>query len=152
MTHALMESRHGLIIIDLETTQATGRAECEAPLNMAHRQCLRRRPTLSTGKVYDRTNFVRAPRGFCIRPRIATKRQHSAVVGHTSRRATRAVSLQCRKRIEEGLGWAKTAGGPRKTRLIGRPKVSVKSLMTFAARNPTRPATICGLREPVRTV
>ena len=37
-----------------------------------------------------------------------------------------------RMRIEKGFGWLKTVGGPRKTKLIGRGKLSAKLLLGFS--------------------
>ncbi len=58
--------------------------------------------------------------------------------------ATYAVSLKCRKMIEENFGWAKTVGGFRKTRFKGLSRVSSQSLLTFAAYNLTRMSTLWG--------
>ena len=55
-------------------------------------------------------------------------------------------SLKIRKRIEEIFGWAKTVGGLRKTRFVGRAKVGAQVLITFAAYNLTRMAALWGWR------
>jgi hypothetical protein len=46
--------------------------------------------------------------------------------------------LTIRKRIEECFGWAKTIGGLRKSRFIGREKHDFQFVMTFAAYNLIR--------------
>ena len=41
-------------------------------------------------------------------------------------------------RIEEGFGWAKTIGGLRKSRFVGREKLDFQFVLTFAAYNLVR--------------
>lgn len=55
MTHVLMENRNGLIV-DVDTTPATGTAEREAALRMIRRQC-RRGATVGADKAYDTRDF-----------------------------------------------------------------------------------------------
>lgn len=62
----------------------------------------------------------------------------SAVDGRTKRGKGYAISLRCRKQIEESFGWIKTVGGLRKTRHKGLEKLSGQALLTFAAYNLTR--------------
>ena len=47
-------------------------------------------------------------------------------------------SQMIRKRIEECFGWAKTIGGLRKSRFIGREKLDCQFVLTFAAYNLIR--------------
>lgn len=143
MTHALMENRNGLIV-DVETTRATGKAERGAAVTMVKRKGLRAGSTLAADKGYDAKAFVRELRSQGIRPHIAAKKTASALDARTTRHATYAVSLKCRKMIEESFGWAKTVGGFRKTRFKGLSRVSSQSLLTFAAYNLTRMSTIWG--------
>lgn len=143
MTHTLMENRSGLIV-DVETTRATGKAEREAAVTMVKRKGLRVGSTLAADKGYDAKAFLRELRSQGIRPHIAARKTGSALDARTTRHATYAVSLKCRKMIEESFGWAKTVGGFRKTRFKGLSRVSSQSLLTFAAYNLTRMSTLWG--------
>ena len=51
--------------------------------------------------------------------------------GRTTRHPGYAISLRCRKRIEEAFGWIKAQAGLRKVKLRGR--AEVEALFTFAA-------------------
>jgi hypothetical protein len=62
----------------------------------------------------------------------------SAIDGRTTRHSGYASSQTIRKRIEECFGWAKTIGGLRKSRFIGREKLDFQFVMTFAAYNLIR--------------
>ena len=136
ITHALSENRHGLIV-DVETTQATGKAEVEAGQRMVWRSV----PvggTVGADKGYDQARFVQALLSQGIKPHVARKKSGSAVDGRTARGKGYAASLKCRKRVEESFGWIKTIGGLRKTRHKGLAKVSGQALFCFAAYNLTR--------------
>lgn len=151
MAHALMENRHGLIV-DVDTTHATGKAECQAAINMVRRQHLKRRSTLGADRGYDQKAFVKALRKQGIRPHIAARREGSALDARTTRHDSYAVSLRSRKMIEEAFGWIKTVGGFRKTRFKGLSRVAAQSLLTFAAYNLTRMSTIAGWQPQARTI
>ena len=144
MGHALMENRNGLVV-DVETTQATGKAEREAALTMA-RRTIKTGSTLGADKGYDTADFVRSMRDMKVTPHVAAKKSGSAVDGRTTRHAGYAVSLKKRKLVEEIFGWAKTVGGLRKTRFIGLTKVKAQTAFTFACYNLTRMATLFGWR------
>ncbi|SFB62170.1 hypothetical protein SAMN04244571_04382, partial [Azotobacter beijerinckii] len=47
-------------------------------------------------------------------------------------------------RIEEGFGWLKTVGGLRKTKLIGRAKLSAQLLLGFSVYNLIRLGSLSG--------
>ena len=49
-----------------------------------------------------------------------------------------AASQRYRKRIEECFGWAKTIGGLRKSRFVGRDKLDFQFVLTMAAYNLVR--------------
>ena len=147
MTHALAENRNGLVV-DVETTKATGTAEREAAEKMAKRT-LKPGSTLGADKGYDVAAHQKALKAMKIKPHTAAKAKGSAVDGRTQRSKGYAISLVKRKRIEECFGWAKTIGGFRKTRFIGTAKVQAQAqaLLTFAAWNLTRMMTLLGWRE-----
>ena len=137
MTHALAENRNGLII-DVETTQANGRAEWDAAERMIRRSIHRPGATVGAEKGYDVPAFVDFLKRRGLKAHVAAKVKGSAVDGRTIRGRGYALSLQRRKRIEEAFGWIKTVGGLRKTRHRGLEKLSGQALMTFAAYNLTR--------------
>ena len=147
MTHIVIENRNGLVV-DVETTQATGTAEREAAKKMAART-IPPGATLGADKGYDTSDFVQALRELNIIPHVAAKKKGSAMDTDTTRQAGYGISLMLRKRIEECFGWAKTVGGFRKTRFIGTAKVHAQSLLTFAAWNLTRIATLLGWRSSI---
>lgn len=136
MTHALSEIRNGLIV-DVETTQANGRAEWEAAKKMLRRS-VKKGATVGADKGYDTEEFVRGVERLGIRAHVARKSTGSAVDGRTARGKGYAMSLKRRKMIEEAFGWIKTVGGLRKTRHKGLEKLSGQALLTFAAYNLTR--------------
>lgn len=143
MGHALMENRNGLAV-DVETTLATGKAEREAAEEMVKRS-LKPGATLGADKNYDTAGFVKAMRQRKVTPHVAQK-ERGAIDRRTTRHAGYAVSLTIRKRIEEIFGWAKEVGPMRKTRFIGLAKVKAQTVLTLAAYNLTRMATILGWR------
>lgn len=144
MGHALMENRNGLVV-DVETTQATGKAEREAALKMA-RRTIKTASTLGAGKGYDTADFVKSMREMKVTPHVAAKKSGSAVDARTTRHAGYAISLKKRKLVEEIFGWAKTVGSLRKTRFNGLAKVKAQTVFTFACYNPTRMATLFSWR------
>jgi transposase len=143
--HALMENRNGLVV-DVETTHATGTAEREAAKVMAARTVTKAGATLGADKGYDVPEFVEAIREQGVTPHVAQKKKGSAIDRRTTRHAGYAVSLKIRKRVEEVFGWSKTVGPLRKARFVGLAKVKAQTLFTFAAYNLTRMATILGWR------
>lgn len=58
LNHALMENRNGLVV-DAETTLATGTAEREAALTMAKHTITKAGSTLGADKGYDVAGFVK---------------------------------------------------------------------------------------------
>ncbi|MGK5081569.1 IS5 family transposase [Janthinobacterium sp. HLX7-2] len=142
--HALMESRHGLVV-DATTTLATGTAERDAAFIMARRSIKKAGATLGADKGYDAAAFVKQLRSLDVTPHVAQKK-HSAIDERTTRHVGYAVSIKKRKLVEEIFGWSKTIGGLRKARFIGLAKVRTQTTFTFAAYNLTRMATIFGWR------
>lgn len=145
LTHIISENRHGLVM-DVETTQATGTAEREAAEIMAKRS-LKKGNTLGADKGYDVDEHIQALKKLQIKPHIAAKKTGSAMNPRTVRSKAYAVSQRKRKLVEECFGWAKTVGGFRKTRFIGTAKVQAQALLTFAAYNLTRMMTLSGWRD-----
>lgn len=69
---------------------------------------------------------------------MVAKRQYSAVDARTTQHEAYKKSLKARKRIEAAFEWIKTVGGPAKTKLICRNKLSAHALLGFAAYNLVR--------------
>jgi len=142
MAHTLMENRNGLIV-DVEVTAPGGHAEKEAALIMLKRSA-KAGSTVGADKGYDRQDFVDGCRALKVTPHVAQKIKGSAIDKRTTRHEGYSLSLRIRKRIEEGFGWAKTVGGMRKTKLIGRDKLSAQMLLGFSVFNLIRIGSLSG--------
>src|SRR5215467_1697438 len=120
--HVLMENRHGLVV-DIDLTEAHGRAEREAALRMLHRVRRRARgATVAGDKGFDTAEFVSGVKGLGYTPHIAqniTPYRGSNISYRIADSPGYAVSQRLRKRIEEIYGWFKTVSGMRKLRYIG---------------------------------
>jgi transposase len=135
--HALMENRNGLVV-DATLTHATGTAEREAALAMLDRLPRRHRITLGADKLFDVEAFVGDLRARQVTPHIAIngavsktgKVRKTALDGRTTRHPGYAISLRCRKRIEEVFGWIKAQAGLAKVKVRSQPKV--EAVFTFA--------------------
>jgi len=137
--HILMENRHGLVV-RAKVTQATGTSERDAAAELVDALGGTRRITLGADKNYDTKGFVEELREMKITPHVAQNdtNRSSAIDERTTRHPGYATSQMARKRIEECFGWAKTIGGLRKSRFIGREKLDFQFVMTFAAYNLIR--------------
>jgi transposase len=140
--HALMENRNGLVV-DVETTEANGRAERQAAVKMLRRSA-RRAKSLGADKNYDTADFVATCRRHKVAAHVAAKKTGSAIDGRTTRHQTYRASIRVRKRIEEIFGWLKTVGGMRKSRHIGRAKLAGQMLLGCAAYNLVRIGSLSG--------
>jgi transposase len=138
LANSLMENRNGLIIgIDVRHASGTGERDGALDLVDAH---LKRGNTLGADKGYDTQDFVAALKQRGIKAHIArnTKGRRSAIDGRSARDKGYAMSLQVRKRIEQGFGWAKTIGGLGKLPVVGLEKVRGWVAWNFAAYNLIR--------------
>jgi len=137
--HLLMENRNGLVV-NAKVTQATGTAEREAAVDLVQALGGTHRVTLGADKNYDTVGFVDDLRYAQVTPHVAQNDTHrrSAIDGRTTRHPGYQVSQIVRKRIEECFGWAKTVGGLRKSRFVGREKLNFQFALTFAAFNLVR--------------
>jgi IS5 family transposase len=131
-----MENRNGLAV-DGCVTQATGRAEVGAAIEMVERIEGWGRVTLGADKGYDRKEFVLELREHQVTPHIARK-PTTIIDARTTRHPGYAISQQKRKRIEEIYGWLKTVGGLRKTRHRGVAKVDWMFTFALAVYNLVR--------------
>lgn len=150
LTHIVSENRNGLVV-DVETTTATGHAERDAAEKMAARS-LKSGATLGADKGYDAMAHIKKLQALGIVPHVAAKSKSSAVPEEIQKTEGYGISLRKRKRIEECFGWAKTVGGFRKTRFVGTSKVQAQALLVFAAYNLTRMMGLCGWRQPMTAV
>ena len=139
LAHGLMENRSGLIV-DVETTPATGTAERDAAITMLRRTVRKAGATLGGDKGYDTKDFVARTRAQGVCPHVAqnTTNRRSAIDGRTTRHAGYAVSLRKRKQIEEAFGWIKTVAGQDKTKFRGRDRVGWAFTFAAAAYNLVR--------------
>lgn len=138
--HTLMENRSG-IIVDVEFTQADGRAERAAASAMMRRQPKRsRRRTIGADKGYDTADFVVDAREAGFTPHVAqhTNARSSAIDGRTAATEGYATSQRIRKRVEESFGWLKTVGGGRKLRYRGRQRNAAWFNVAMATYNVIR--------------
>ena len=139
--HVLMENRNGLIV-DIELTRATGRAEREAALRMLDRlprkRC--RRISLGADRGYDTQEFVEELRKRKVTPHVAQNQsgRRSAIDGRTTSHGGYKVSQRIRKRVEEIFGWAKTTAGGDKLRYIGLARNALWTELTAAGYNLVR--------------
>ena len=122
MGHVTMDNRHGLVVAT-RYTQATGKAEREAALEMAKSLKRRRkgRKTVGADKGYDTGDFVEKMREMKFTPHVAQNdtNRSSAIDNRTTRHRGYTVSQRKPKLVEEIFGWLKTIGLMRKTRHKG---------------------------------
>lgn len=139
--HVLLDHRHGLCV-DLSVTGASGTAERDAALAMLKRQARKRiRPrSLAGDKGFHTRDFIHRLRARGVQPHIAAiaGRRTPGLDGRTMRHAGYALSQRLRKLVEEVFGWAKTVGGLRKTRFIGRARTEMHALLVGTAYNLLR--------------
>lgn len=139
--HALMENRNGLLV-DFRVTEANGRAECQAALEMLTEAELPAGATVGGDRGYNVRSFVEGCRNQNVVPHVAQKKKFSAIDQRTLRHQTYAVSQRARKRVEEIFGWMKTFGGFRRTRHRGRPRTQLSAYLVGAAYNLMRIARL----------
>lgn len=130
--HVLMENRNGLVV-DTRVTEAQGRAEREAALEMLGARRGSHRRTVGADKGYDTRDFVAQARCLSVTPHVAqnTSGRSSAIDGRTTHHSGYSVSQRVRKRVEEVFGWLKTVGLMRKARHRGVDRVGW--MFTFSA-------------------
>ena len=104
------------------------------------------RITVGADKAYDTSDFVAEMRRLGVTPHVSQniKGRRSAIDGRTTRHPGYAVSGRVRKRIEEILGWMKSAAGFRKTRHRGTDRVGWMFTLNAAAYNLVRLPKLLG--------
>lgn len=122
---------------------ANGKAERQAALKLLAKPA-KRGATVGADKGYDTAGFVAGCCQLDVTQHVTRKKTSSAIDGHTTRHAGYQTSLKVRKRIEEAIGWLKTVGGLRKTRLTRQAKLADQALLCFATYNLVRMGSLSG--------
>jgi transposase len=160
--HVLMENRNGLVL-DVAVSEANGTAEREQALLMLRRSKRRHRlkpKTLAADKGYDAGPFLQElEQTEGIVPLVPTRRgviRGNSIAAKARRRARRRQrtnryrhAQRTRKRAEEIFGWAKTTGGLRRSRHVGRWKIAQNGLVVAAAYNLLRLTHLCARAQCV---
>jgi transposase len=152
--HALMENRNGLAV-DGAVTHASGTGEREAASELS--KGLAEGATLGADKGYDAEAFVEGLKDRKIVPHVAIngsvsktgKVRKTAVPPQVAQSPGYAISLRCRKRIEEIFGWVKTTGGLSQLKVRGLDKVEAVFTFALAAYNIVRLPKLIGSRGEV---
>jgi len=139
MGHVITENRNGLVV-ETETTLATGTAEREASEAMMKRVERARRSTLGGDKNYDTQEHVKALRELGVTPHVAQndRNRRSAIDDRTTTHEGYEISQRKRKCVEQVFGWGKMVGPIRKTKHRGVQRVSWMFTFTQAAYNLVR--------------
>jgi transposase len=153
MGHTLMENRNRLIV-NAMVTQADGHAEREAAKAMvadARQVMPQGEITLGADKGYDAAEFIEALQDMKVTPHVAQNKSNrkSAVPDEIAATEGYSISMQKRKLIEQGFGWAKFIGPLRQVMVRGIKKVDQAFLMAMAAYNLTRMRTLGQIRREV---
>lgn len=155
--HVLSENRNGLII-ELSVTEANGKAESEAAIDMLDRYTSKhgRRPkSVGADKGYDNGELLQELEKRAITPHIAMTQTEPAdpktaradrKLGIEARLRMRArmqtieyqVSQRTRKKVEECFGWLKIIAGLDRSRWVGRWKLRQYMEIGAAAFNLLR--------------
>lgn len=141
--HALMENRNGLAVGG-DATLATGTAERDAATALT--QELPEGATLGADKNYDAEAFVENLKARKIVPHVAIngsvsklgKVRKTAVPKDVAVSTGYAISMRCRKRIEEIFGWNKITGGLAQLKVRGLEKVRAVFIFSLSAYNIIR--------------
>jgi transposase len=150
MGHVLMDNRSGLAV-DTRLTQANGKAECQAALDMLAALPDTQRKTVGADKAFDIEEFVSGCRALNVTPHVAqntyeydTKtgkrvKRESRIDARTTRHEGYRVSQVIRKLIETVFGDGKQHGMTiRQVKLRGIPKVSDVFTLSMLAVNLRR--------------
>ncbi|WP_244130115.1 IS5 family transposase, partial [Burkholderia glumae] len=147
--HLLTDKRRGLVV-NVQASQANGRAEREVAVQMLRGVARLDRPiTVGADKGYNARGFVQACRDVNVTPHLDrnTKRTGgSAIDKRTTRHLGYAVSQRKRKCIEQYFGCGKSIGLLRQVMVQGLEKVDQLLPLTMAAYNLTRLRTLAALR------
>ena len=158
MGHLLTENRNGLIM-EVDVTEANGRAEREAAIAMLDRSKVKRNrkpKTLGADAGYDAGGFFIDLESRDVEPHVAMRKKEPADPETIQKRARKrncearvrmrerlksvgyAISQRVRKKIEECFGWQKTIAGAGRSRWKNRWKIKQNFELTAAAYNLLR--------------
>jgi transposase len=150
MGHVLMDNRSGLAL-DTRLTQANGKAECQAALDMLAGLPGTQRKTVGADKAFDTEEFVNGCRALNVTPHVAQNtyeydtrtgkraKRESRIDARTTRHEGYRVSQVIRKLIETVFGDGKQHGATiRQVKLRGIPKVSDVFTLSMLAVNLRR--------------
>ena len=142
MGHTLMENRNGLIV-NATVTQADGCAErlaAKAMINDTRQAYPEAAITLGADKGYDAAEFIAELQKMKVTPHVAQNKsgRRSAVPEEIAQSDGYGMSMQRRKRIEQGFGWAKTIGQIRQVMVRGLQRVDQMFVLNMAAYNLVR--------------
>jgi transposase len=141
--HVLTDNRHALVV-DSQTTVASGTAEVDAALTMLDRRPGTRRLTVAADKNYDQKRFVAGARAANVTPHVAqhTRGRGSAIDARTTRHAGYAQSRNARHRVETPFGWGKFNRPLKQTMLRGLARVGAQATLVFTSYNLVRIAAL----------
>lgn len=142
-------NRNGLAV-DGAVTHATGTGEREAATELS--AGLAEGATLGADKGYDVEAFVEELKSRQLVPHVAIngavsktgKARKTAVPPQVAQSPDYAISLRCRKRIEEIFGWVKTTAGFTQLKVRGLDKVKAVFTLALAAYNLVRLPKLLG--------
>ncbi len=157
MGHVVSDNRHGLILAT-QVSEAGGRAECAASLDML--DALRERQgvvpdTVGADKGYDSGPWMIELEQRGITPHAAMRdgpvggvcrrqKKDRPLIAARQRMAVRQedtgyhLSQRARKKVEEGIGWCKTIAGLARARHVGRWKIKQQLDLAAATYNLVR--------------
>ena len=139
--NAMMENRSGLVVQG-EVRRASGDGgETGAALTMIDREEGDHQITLAADKGYDANDFVELLADLATTPHVAqNKNAHrsSAVPNEIASTPEYAISIRCRKRIEQVFGWIKLAGCLRQVKIRGKAAIDALFLLALSAYNLVR--------------
>lgn len=139
--NALMENRSGLVIDGEVRLAAYDGGETSAALALVDRLEGDHQITLGADKGYDSENFVDSCTQMNTLAHVAQNKgptRRSFVPDEVAATAGYAVSIRCRKRIEQVFGWIKLAGGLRQVKIRGKAAVDALFLLALSAYNLVR--------------
>jgi transposase len=155
LAHVISENRHGLIMA-VSVTEANGRAECAAALEMIDTLLDRsiQPKTLGADRGYDSGPFMIELESRGVTPHTAmldTTRNPKTLksrdrAAYEARQRMRqrlkeevyAISQRARKKVEEVFGWLKTIAGLARSRHVGRWKLRQQMQLGAAIYNLVR--------------
>jgi transposase len=155
LLNALMENRHGLLV-DVDLGEANGTGEREQALVLLERSRARhelpRRRTLGMDAGYPAGEYLTALQQAKVIAHVPVPEGPIDPKGKGASARLRArkrmrtlqyeISQRIRKRIEEIFGWKKEIGGMRRSRHVGRWKLTQNALIVGAAYNLLRLARL----------